>query len=118
MKNIIANFERQTLTITKAFSKKASVYGTPAYKELAEAKRDNPNFKIIVKANTKSVSSANKVTLSMMENYIAKHDETGEIMAKFNSLRHEEVGENLQRTTFFQIKKWFFDTYPDLRPIV
>ena len=45
--------KRQTLTITKAFSKKAIVYGTPAYKELAEAKRDNPNFKIIVKANTK-----------------------------------------------------------------
>ena len=117
MKNIIANFERQTLTITKAFSKKASVYGTPAYKELAEAKRDNPDFKIIVKANNKSVSSANKVTISMMENYIAKHDETGEIMAKFNSLRHEELGENLHKTTFFQIKKWFFETYPDLKSV-
>ena len=44
MKNIIANFERQTLTITKAFAKKASVYGTPAYKELAEAKRDNDSI--------------------------------------------------------------------------
>ena len=118
MKNILVNFERQTLTITKSFSKKASVYGTKAYEELTQAKKDNPNFKIVVKANDKSVSSANKVTLSMMENYIAKHDETGEIMAKFNSLRHEEVGENLQRTTFFQIKKWFFETYPDLKPIV
>ena len=114
MTNVRISHENNTIVITKAFAKKASVYGTPAYKELAEAKRDNPNFKIIVKANNKSVTSANKITLSMMENYIAKHDETGEIMAKFNSLRHE----NLQKTSFFQIKKWFFETYPDLKPIV
>ena len=117
MKNIIIAHERNTIVITKAFAKKASVYGSQAYRDLREVKNDNPNYKVEVKTTSKTTSPINKVTLATMENYIAKHDETGEVMKQFNALRNEELGENLQKTSFFQIKKWFFETYPELKNV-
>jgi hypothetical protein len=37
-------------------------------------------------------------------------------MAQFKAMVDEEVGENLNRTSFFAIKKWFFEQYSDLKP--
>ena len=115
MTNVRVNHENNTIVITKAFAKKASVYGTSAYKELREIKIDNPNYKVEVREVSKTTSSTNKITLSTMENYIKMHDESGKILEEFNALRKEKLGENLHKTTFFQIKKWFFGKYPELK---
>ena len=117
MTNVRISHENNTIVITKAFAKKASVYGSDAYEELRKIKLDNPDYKVEVRAVSKTTSSTNKITLATMENYIAKHDATGEVMKQFNALRNEELGENLQKTTFFQIKKWFFEIYPELKNV-
>lgn len=117
MTNVRISHENNTIVITKAFAKKASVYGSDAYDELRKIKLDNPDYKVEVRTVSKTTSATNKITLATMENYIAKHDTTGEIMKQFNALRNEELGENLHKTTFFQIKKWFFETYPELKNV-
>lgn len=52
MKNI--NFQKQTIEMTKTFANSASNYGSEAYNELMNAKRDFPSYTVsIVKAASK-----------------------------------------------------------------
>ena len=115
MKNIRIAYEERTIVITKKFAKEASKYGSDEYKILKKIREDNPGYKVVVRETSKTTSSINRVTLAAMENYISKHDETGEIMKKFLAYKNEEAGENLKKTSFFKIKKWFFETYHELK---
>ena len=117
MTNIKIDHAERKIVITKKFAKEASVYNSPAYKELRDIKNDNLGYAVVVRETHKTSSVTNCITLSSIENYIAKHDETGEIMKQFMKYRNEENGDNLHRTTFFQIKKWFFETYPELKNV-
>jgi hypothetical protein len=38
-------------------------------------------------------------------------------MKKFLEYKNEEAGENLEKTSFFKVKKWFFETYPELKNV-
>ena len=118
MKNsIMLNHETKSIVITKAFSKNASTYGTTEYKALIKIKNDFRDYQIVVKSAPKRKRGINDISLADMEAYIKKHDDEREsIMTTFNSMVNEKVGENLKRTSFFTIKKWFFDQYPELKP--
>jgi len=115
MTNVRINHEERTIVITKKFAKDASKYNTYAYNELKEIRNDNIGYKVVVREVAKTTSVNNRITFATMENYIKKHDETGEIMKAFLARKNEEKGEHIQKTTFFQIKKWFLDTYPELK---
>ena len=117
MNAVRINHEERTIVITKKFAREASKYGTPAYNELKEIKADNIGYAVVVRAVEKKVSPINNITYKTIENYIVKHDPTGEIMSDFLKLKNEVVGEKLHKTTFFQIKKWFFKTYPELKNV-
>ncbi len=118
MKNsIMLNHETKSIVITKAFSKNASTYGTTEYKELIKIKNDFRDYQIVVKSAPKRKRGINDISLADMEAYIKKHDDEREsIMTTFNSMVNEKAGENLKRTSFFTIKKWFFEQYPELKP--
>ena len=113
--NVRIDFQRETIIITKAFAKSAGIYGTDEYKSLKEMKSDFPEFKIEVRTAPKKTSSTNKITLVTMENYIKKHDPDGKFIAEFKKFKNEESGDNLHKTSFFEIKKWFLEQYPELK---
>lgn len=118
MKNtaVQLNHENKTIVITKEFSKSASTYGTTEYKELLEIKKDFGDYQIVVRSTPRRKRGINDITLTDMKAYIKKHDkEDNSIMAVFESMVNEKTGENLKRTSFFTIKKWFFEQYPDLK---
>lgn len=118
MKNsIMLNHETKSIVITKAFSKNASTYGTIEYKELIKIKNDFRDYQIVVRSTPKRKRGINDISLTDMETYIQKHDdEEKSIMSTFKSMVNEKAGENLKRTSFFTIKKWFFEQYPELKP--
>lgn len=118
MKNsIMLNHETKSIVITKAFSKNASTYGTTEYKELIKIKNDFRDYQIVVRSVPKRKRGINDISLTDMETYIQKHDdEEKSIMSSFKSMVNEKAGENLKRTSFFTIKKWFFEQYPELKP--
>lgn len=118
MKNsIMLNHETKSIVITKAFSKNASTYGTTEYKDLIKIKNDFRDYQIVVRSVPKRKRGINDISLTDMETYIQKHDdEEKSIMSTFKSMVNEKAGENLKRTSFFTIKKWFFEQYPELKP--
>lgn len=115
MNAVRINHDERTIVITKKYAKAASVYNTNAYNELTTIKRENPNYQIIVREVSKKTSVNNRITLSTMENYIKMHDPDDKIMEEFKKMRDEKVGENLEKTNFFKIKKWFLEKYPHLK---
>lgn len=118
MNAVRIDHEERTIVITKKYAKAASVYNSTAYKELKKIKSDNSNYQVIVREVSKKTSVSSRLTLRTMENYIKMHDDDGKIMEEFKSKRDEKAGENLEKTTFFEIKKWFFATYPELKKAI
>ena len=71
MTNIKINFSERAIEMTKKFERKAQRYGSDAYKELQEARRDYPSFRVVVKSSSrKNKDSFKGLTYEYMEKYI------------------------------------------------
>ena len=119
MNNITINTSKKALEITKDFQKKASIYGSEAYKELKEAKADFPTYRVSVKIGSQR-KYEDRITLKDMKLYIENHDDDGTKMSTFNELHGvslKDVDNNCEAVSsakMSDIKKWFFITFPEL----
>jgi len=116
MKNININFQKQTIEMTKTFANDASNYGSEAYNELMNAKRDFPSYTVsIVKAASKKKDSFKGLNLKYMEKYITDHSgAASEQMATFNLLCGNTNDELAAKASFGEIKMWFLTQYPEI----
>jgi len=104
--NIIVNHDSETLTISKAFHKRASVYGTPEYHELRACVAENKGYEIVFKsANKKSYKN---LTLDVMEDYIKTQANSEQRMKEFEAVK--KIGE-IKKSLYPTAKKWFLETY-------
>jgi hypothetical protein len=106
---------RKEIVVSKELAKKASVYGSEEYNFILALKRDNAGYDVVTRNTTSKKSAFDKITINDMRAYIKKHDPDGVLISKFEAMVNEEKGDNLMRTSFFAIKKWFFEQYPDLK---
>ncbi len=108
-------YATRTIEITKAFANKAKKYDSKEYTLLQEARKDNRGFAVIVVATKKKTSKTSKITLADMERYISAHDdEQKSKMSEFEALRNAKEHGELYAKSFFEIKKWFFETFPNV----
>ena len=79
------NMLARTIVLTKKEMTAASRYGSDAYKELQNARRDYPGFAVITA--TRQVKTQREtfkgLTYEYMEKYIKAHDDSGSIMVEF-----------------------------------
>ena len=110
------NYTNRTIEISKAFANKASVYGSDEYSLLKEARKDNEGFAVVVVSTNRKVSKNSKITMADIERYISFHDdEAGSKMKTFNGLKNsKKKNGELRDVSFFEIKKWFFETFADV----
>lgn len=112
------NFHSNSIEMTKKFAKAASRFGSDEYKQLQEARKDYPTFKIVtVSRNTTGKRETYKgLTYEYMEMYIQKHDdEEKSIMAEYLMLRGktEEAKEALAEScTYLEMRAWFLAKFP------
>lgn len=118
---IIVNSKANTLVITKAFAKAASIFSSDEYKALQEAKKDNPTYRVVIKAKKASDKSSdhNKgLKYSYMEKYIVAHDdEQKSIMKEYMGLRgltKEAQALGIDSMDYSDIKNWFLDKFPEI----
>ena len=110
MKNIRLDYAKETIEITKAFEKKASIYGSPEYRELIDAKKEFPNFRIVVKT-TKSNNSFKGMDYDFMREYISKHEDAEKLTEELNKLIDMKL-------SYGEIKQWFIEIYPVFKDCV
>ena len=112
------NMKKNAIELTKKEAAAAAKFGTTEYKQLQEARRDNPGFKVvtITRKTTAKKESYKGLTYGYMETYIQKHDdEENSIMAEYMMLRglSEEAEEALAESfTYQEMKEWFLKKFP------
>lgn len=110
------NLKNQTIEMTKKFAAVAMHFGSDAYKELQEARRDYPTFRVIIKQTAaKNRDNYKGLTYDFMEMYIQKHDDDGSIMSTYKDLRATSEAAKAvgaESMTYGEIRKWFLTKYP------
>ena len=112
------NEKKMAIEMTKKFAAAARQFGTQEYRNLQEARRDYPNFKVvtITRKTSGKKDTFKGLTYDFMENYIKNHDNAEQsIMAEYQNLRglSEEAKANLMEPyTYGDMKKWFLNKFP------
>ena len=108
MTNITLNHKNRTIELTKKFAADSSHFGTDEYKMLQEARRDYPNYKVVIASRKNSKSNFDGLNLDYMELYISKHDDAEHsIMNEFEILlaRDEDSkAAGLQAAPYLKVK--------------
>ena len=108
--NITINAIENTITISKAFYKKASVFGSAEYKELRSAIKDNPTAEIIFKTSDKKTYKA--LTFKVMEAYIKTQPDSEKMLMKFEAVKRVAKAKG---SLYPLTKKWFLKAYSDYK---
>ena len=112
------NEKKMAIEMTKKFATAARKFGTKQYRDLQEARRDYPNFKVvtITRKATGCQDTYKGLTYKFMEDYIQKHDDAEQsIMNEYLTLRGltEAAKENLlEPYSYYEMKTWFLKTFP------
>ena len=112
------NYSSRTIQLTKKFAKAAEKFGSDEYKNLQEARRDNPTFKIVVVS--RKTSSKKDTYKGLTYEWMRNHIETREPEATREAKLHEfdemiYISEcHSRRLRYPTIKKWFLKEYPDV----
>ena len=113
MTTIAVNPKNHTIELSKAYSKLAYFPGTDEYKQLQEARRDYPSYRVVTVKQKGAAVKADFANLSFdfMDKYIASHDEKGDLMPVYRTLRG--LDENGVAVDYQTIKDWFLNTFPE-----
>ena len=118
--SIRINHSKRAIEITKAFNKLASIYGSEAYNALKGAKADYPTYRVCIKSSSKK-KIEDRITMPDILYYVEKHSGAdSEEMKTLIELRGTSIKETqnileIEETASFpKIKKWFFNTYPEI----
>jgi hypothetical protein len=110
------NYVNETIELTKVEAKKAGIPGSDAYNALMKIREQNPSFRVTVLPTvSKKIGKKNQIKYSDIERYISFHDdENGSIMSEYKARRNAKRNGELYAENFFEIKKWFFETFPEV----
>ncbi len=112
MKTITINVKNHTIELSKTFAKAASLFGSEEYRQLQEARRDYPSYRVVT-LKQKGTGNADfaKLSFDFMDKYIANHEVSEELKAEYRSLRG--LDDNGLAADFQIIKDWFLNTFPE-----
>ena len=114
------NHKNCTIELNKTEMKEAETFGSQMYKDLREARQDNPNYRVKVVSSGKKVDHHKGLTADRMKNYILKHDdEEHSKLKEFYELRgltpEGEKDEFGYSVSYGELKQWFFVQYPGFK---
>ena len=112
MNAITINAKNRTIELSNTFAKAASLFGSEEYRQLQEARRDYPNYRVItVKQKGTGKAEFAKLSFDFMDKYIANHDVSDDLKAEYRSLRG--LDENGVAVDFQIVKDWFLNNFPE-----
>ena len=114
------NHKNCVIELTKAEMKAAETFGSQMYKDLREARQDNPNYRVKVVSSGKKVDHHKGLTADAMEKFILKHDDENKtILKEFYQLRgltpEGKKDESGCPVSYGELKQWFFMHYPECK---
>lgn len=115
------NFEKKTIELTKTEMTNASKYGSQQYRDLMDARRDNPDFRVIeIKVKKTAKTPLDRLNLAQIRSYVKIHGDESQ-KKEFLSISTATIDENgiyCPAESFFNIKKWFLAEFPQYKAAV
>ena len=113
------NYSLHTIELTTAEMKEAQKFGSNMYKMVREARNDFPGFEVkeIKSKAKKPKNDFNELNMKSIAAYVEKHG-TDEQKSDFKFISQKSInedGEYVEAQSFFEIKKWFLNTFPELK---
>ena len=114
--SVIRYINDTTAQVTKAFEKKACIFGTEEFKLWREYKKEFPEAKMVtktIKKNEDQKRRRNK-TFENMEAYIATQPNAEDLKNEFETIKQRS---QIQKSPYQYVLSWFeakFDGYNDL----
>ena len=109
------NYVESTIIVTKSFLKKAGTIGSKEYTELAQVRRDFPEFTIKQREITKKQGKKTygKLTYKVMAEFIEAQEEekAPAILAEFERV---QALSKIQAGSYAYVKTWFLNRYKDV----
>ena len=111
------NARSHSIEMTKKFAKAASKFGSEEYKQLQEARKDYPNYRVVVVSRNSSIKrdTYKGLTYEYMEMYIQKHDDASHsIMEEYLMMRGKttEAKEALAEScSYLEMRAWFLNKF-------
>ena len=114
--SVIRYIDETTAQVTKAFEKKACIFGTEEFKLWREYKKECPNARMVTKSIKKNPNQKNRrnMTFENMEAYIATQDEAEELMEEYETIKKRS---KIQKSPYQYVLSWFeaqFEGFNDL----
>ena len=114
--SIIRYIDDNTAQVTKAFEKKACIFGTEEFKLWREYKAMFPNAKMVTKSINKNPNQKTRrnMTFDNMEAYIATQDKAEELMEEYETIKKRS---KIQKSPYQYVLSWFeakFEGFNDL----
>ena len=113
MKNVIKMIDEKTAQVTKAFQKKACIYGTEEFKLWREYKAEFPEAVMVtkdIKKNPLKKTSSKNMTYKNMAMFIRELDNAEEVMAEFESIYNKS---KVQANPYRYVLAWFKQKFED-----
>lgn len=111
------NYNNNTIELTTAEMKEAQKYGSDMYNMVREARIDNPGFKVKEVKAKKSKSDFSDLNMKTIKAYVEKRG-SDEQKANFKFISQKTInedGEYVEAQSFFEIKKWFLNEFPEIK---
>ena len=114
--SVIRYINDTTAQVTKAFEKKACIFGTEEFKLWREYKKEFPKAKMVTKSIKKNPDQKNRrnMTFKNMEEYIKTQPNAKELEEEFKTIKKRS---KIQKSPYQYMLSWFeakFDGYNDL----
>ena len=115
--SVIRYINDTTAQVTKAFEKKACIFGTEEFKLWREYKKEFPNAKMVTKSINKNPNQKTRrnMTFKNMEEYIKTQPNAKELEEEFKTIKQRS---KIQKSPYQYVLSWFeakFEGYNDLK---
>ena len=108
------NYVENKIIVTKKFLKEAGIIGSNAYKELAQVRKDYPDFTIVQReiAKKNDKKTYGKLTYERMAEFIEAQEAENApaVLAEFKQM---QVLSKFQSGSYAYVKTWFLKRYED-----
>ena len=114
--SVIRYIDDNTAQVTKAFEKKACIFGTEEFKLWREYKAMFPNAQMVTKSIKKNPNQKNRrnMTFENMEAFIDTQDNAEELMEEYETIKKRS---KIQKSPYQYVLSWFeakFEGFNDL----
>lgn len=114
VKNAVRYIDDETAMVTKAFMKKASIFGTAEFNTWREYKALFPNAVMVVKTikkNPQKKTSTKNMTYENMELYISQQENAKEVLKEFEK---QKIMSKVKANPYRAVLAWFMEKYENV----